>query len=57
VPTRLIAELRVEARYRRERLARYRTRMYGGRGPSAFKLRELERDCDRAEVRLRRASP
>jgi hypothetical protein len=52
---RLVTELRMEARYRRERLARYKARMYGGRRGSAFKLRELERGRDRAEARLRQA--
>ncbi len=52
---RSLAELRIEARYRRERLARYKARMYGRRGISAFKLRELERGCAGAEARLRRA--
>ena len=52
---RLVTELRIEARYRRERLARYKARMYGRGVASAFKLRELERGCERAEARLRRA--
>lgn len=49
-----LAELRSEARYRRQRLASYRARMYGGPGASAFKLSELRRGCDLAEARLRR---
>ena len=52
---RVVAELRIEARYRRERLARYRRRMAGGRGSSAFKERELQRGCQMAERRLRQA--
>lgn len=48
-----LAMLRTEARYRRERLALYRARMYGGRASSSFKLRELERACKGAEARLR----
>ena len=55
MPARVVTELRMEARYRRERLARYKVRMYGGRGASAFKLKELERSCHGAEARLRRA--
>ncbi len=50
-----VTELRMEARYRRERLASYKARMYGGRAASAFKLRELERSCEGADARLRRA--
>ncbi len=52
---RLVTGFQIEARYRRERLGRYKARMFGGRGASAFKLRELERGCDHAEARLRRA--
>ena len=50
-----VTDLRMEARYRRERLALYKARGYGGRATSAFKLRELERACEGAEARLRRA--
>jgi hypothetical protein len=50
-----LEELRVEARYRRERLELYRARLYGGRATSVNKLRELERSCDGAAARLRRA--
>jgi hypothetical protein len=55
VGARAVIKLRDEAYHRRERLARYKGRMYGGRGASAFKLRELEGGCHRAEARLRRA--
>jgi len=55
VSAHLVDELRVEARYRRERLALYRARGYGGRATSLFRLRELERACDGADARLRRA--
>jgi hypothetical protein len=48
-------ELREEARYRRERLALYKARLYGGRVRSESKLRELQRSSDGAEARLRRA--
>ena len=47
--------LRDEARYRRERLELYRSRLYGGRAASQGKLRELERASDGAAARLRRA--
>jgi hypothetical protein len=48
-------QLREEARYRRERLALYRSRLYGGRAASQGKLRELQRASDAAAARLRRA--
>jgi hypothetical protein len=47
-------ELREEARYRRERLALYKARLYGGRARSESKLRELQRASDGADARLRR---
>lgn len=50
-----LARLRDEARYRGERLALYRARLYGGRAVSQEKLRELERASDGAAARLRRA--
>jgi hypothetical protein len=50
-----LEDLRVEARYRRERLELYRARLYGGRATSVNKLRELERSYDGAAARLRRA--
>lgn len=50
-----IERLRDEARYRRERLELYRARLYGGRAASQGKLRELERACEGAAARLRRA--
>jgi hypothetical protein len=57
-------ELRAEARYRRERLALYKARLYGARARSHLygararsqdKLRELQRASDGAAARLRRA--
>jgi hypothetical protein len=48
-------ELREEARYRRERLALYKARLYGGRVRSESKLWELQRASDGAEARVRRA--
>jgi hypothetical protein len=50
-----LERLRDEARYRRERLDLYRARLYGGRAVSQVKLRELQRACNGADARLRRA--
>jgi hypothetical protein len=50
-----LEELREEARYRRERLALYKARLYGGRALSESKLRELQRASDGAGARLRAA--
>jgi len=50
-----IEALREDARYRRERLALYRARLYGGRPLDARKLRELQRSSDGAAARLRQA--
>ena len=50
-----VEELRDEARYRRERLALYRARLYGGHALREDKLRELQRASDGAAERLRRA--
>ena len=52
---RRLEELRVEARYHRERRDIYRAKAYGPRATSPFRLRELERACVFAEARLRRA--
>ena len=46
-------ELRELARYARRRRDLYRARTYGPRETSATRLRELERECDQAEARLR----
>jgi hypothetical protein len=51
-----LVELREEARYRRERLALYRARLYAGRASSLGKLRELQRASDGAAARVRRAA-
>lgn len=48
-------ELRAEARYRRERLALYKARLYAGRARGLGKLRDLQRSSDGAAERLRRA--
>jgi hypothetical protein len=50
-----LERLRDEARYRSERLALYRARLYGGRAAGQSKLRELERASGGAAARLRRA--
>jgi len=50
-----LEELREEARYRRERLALYKARLYGGRPLDGSKLRELQRSSDGAGQRLRQA--
>ena len=47
--------LRAEARYARERYDLYRARAYGSRPVSESRMRELERICDGAEARLRKA--
>jgi hypothetical protein len=50
-----IEELRMEARYRRERYDLYRAKMYGSRPTTVARLRELERAHQGADARLRRA--
>ena len=50
-----LEELRMEARYRRDRLALYRARVYGGGALSVSRLRELEMASDGAAARLERA--
>jgi hypothetical protein len=52
---RRLDELRIDARYRRERRDLYRAKMYGPRPTSAVQLKELERACVLSEARLRRA--
>jgi hypothetical protein len=53
-PNRL-EELRVEARYHRERRDLYRAKMHGGRPTSPARLRDLERALAMADSRLERA--
>jgi hypothetical protein len=50
-----IAELRVEARYARERYDLYRAKMYGLRPTTITRFRELERMHQGADARLCRA--
>jgi hypothetical protein len=52
---RRIDDLRVDARYHRERRDLYRAKMHGPRPTSPVQLRELERSCVLSESRLRRA--
>jgi hypothetical protein len=50
-----IEDLRVEARYWRERADLYRAKAYGPRPTTPARLRELERAASAAEARLRAA--
>jgi transposase len=50
-----LTDLREEVRYRRERLALYKARLYAGRASRQDKLRELQLATDGAAARLRRA--
>jgi hypothetical protein len=52
---RRIDNLKVDARYHRDRRDLYRAKMYGARPASLVRLRELERACALSESRLRRA--
>jgi hypothetical protein len=50
-----IADLEADDRYRRERYALYRAKVYGPRPTSAARLTELRLASERAEARLHRA--
>ena len=50
-----VDELRVLARFARQRRDLYRAKSYGPRPASETRLRELERECEQAEDRLRHA--
>jgi hypothetical protein len=52
---RRLEELRVDARYHRERRDLYRAKMHGPRPTSPGRMRELERVLALSESRLRRA--
>jgi hypothetical protein len=52
---RRLEELRVDARYHRERRDLYRAKMHGPRPTSPGRMRELERAFALSESRLRRA--
>ena len=45
-------EMRNDARYAQERLALYRAKVVGPRPTTLARLRELERNAERAEARL-----
>ncbi|MDQ6749690.1 MAG: hypothetical protein M3Z33_02875 [Actinomycetota bacterium] len=56
MPTDPMEQRVAEARYARERYDLYRAKVYGGSRPTSLaRLRELERACEHAEARLRRA--
>jgi hypothetical protein len=46
-------ELRTQAQYARQRYDLYKAKAYGPRPTSATRMRELERECARAEAALR----
>jgi hypothetical protein len=48
-------ELRARARYARERYQLYKAKSFGPRETSPARLRELQRESERAEDRLRAA--
>jgi hypothetical protein len=50
-----IEELAADARYHRERLQLYRARVHGSRPTTVVRLHELERLCEYADRRLRKA--
>jgi hypothetical protein len=50
-----LADLRMEARFRRERYELYRAKAYGPRPTSPGRLKELEREAQAAEDRLKAA--
>jgi hypothetical protein len=49
-------ELRMQAQYARQRYDLYKARAYGPRATSAKRMRELERECARAEAARRFAT-
>lgn len=53
--THVVARLRKDARYARERRDLYRAKTYGPRATSPDRLRELERQYEQAAERLARA--
>lgn len=48
-----LQELKAQAQYARQRYDLYRARAYGLHPTSPSRLRELERECTRAEATLR----
>jgi hypothetical protein len=51
----LLDQLRAQAAYARQRRDLYRAKTYGPRPTSPERMRELERDADQAEERLKAA--
>ncbi len=52
MPAPTLDDLRMDARYHRDRFALYRARALSSRPTSPVRMRELERAADRAEERL-----
>ena len=50
-----LSGLEAEARHTRERFQLYRAETVDSKRPDAARMRELERSCQRAAIRLRRA--
>ena len=50
-----VSKLEAEARYARERYQLYRARSFGSKPTDRARMRDLERSCQRAATRLRRA--
>ena len=50
-----VSRLESEARYARERYQLYRARSFGSKPTDPARMRDLERSCQRAATRLRRA--
>jgi hypothetical protein len=48
-------DLRAKAKYARERYQLYKAKAYGQRATSPVRMRELQRDYEQAEARLRAA--
>jgi hypothetical protein len=48
-------ELKLDARYHRDRRDLYRAKMYGPRPANLVELKKLERSCVLSQARLRRA--
>jgi len=48
-------DLRAQARHARQRYALYKARAYGLRPTTDSRMRELQRECEGAEARLRAA--
>ena len=53
--TRQLDDLRAQAQHARQRYDLYKAKAYGQRLTSPARMRELQRECERAEARLRAA--